>query len=266
MIENQASEVQKSTHSLETMVADLEALVAETEEATGRFQQLETDSLQGTVKMGDVATAVVRIMAQSENLQETNQAIASIASQTNLLAMNAAIEAAHAGEAGRGFAVVADEVRKLAESATAQAQESKKVLVEIRQVIDDVSRAANEAGVVFGTISQQVPQVVALQTHLRKTLSVQSTENRKVLSMFQAIERLSSEIQSGSGEMESGTRTILDEMNRLVRISQEVQSSMAEISEGTQEINTAIHSISTLTVGTKDSIEQVENMTQRFVL
>jgi methyl-accepting chemotaxis protein len=216
--------------------------------------------------MQDVESAVVRIMAQSQNLDETNLAIASIAGQTNLLAMNAAIEAAHAGQAGRGFAVVADEVRKLAESATAQARQSKLVLADIRAVIEEVRKASRAAGDVFALISGQVPQVVALQSHLQKTLEEQAGENRKVLTMFQAIQRLSQEIRGGSSEMEEGTKTILDEMNRLVRISQEVQGSMAEIGQGTTEINTAIHAISTLSVGTKDSIDEVDRITQRFKL
>lgn len=266
MIETQASEVQKSTQSLETMVVDVETLVTQVEEASEVFRVLQSDSSQGSKTMEAVSAAVARITAQSENLQETNQAITSVASQTNLLAMNAAIEAAHAGEAGRGFAVVADEVRKLAETASKQATESKRVLQDIQQVITEVRQASAQAGDVFAAISQQVPRVVSLQAHLQETLKVQAGENRKVLAMFQAIERLSVEIREGSGEMEQGTQTILEEMNRLVRISQEVQASMAEIAHGTEEINTAIHAISTLTVGTKESIDAVDQLTQRFKL
>jgi methyl-accepting chemotaxis protein len=131
-------------------------------------------------------------------------------------------------------------------------------------MIQDVRRASSEAGHAFGAIATLVPQVVALQAHLQNTMKVQADQNRQVLAMFQAIQRLSSEIRGGSGEMEQGTRTILEEMNRLVRISQEVQSSMAEIAHGTSEINLAIHQISTLTVGTQDAIGEVTGITKRF--
>ena len=266
MIETQAGEVRTSTRSLEAMVGEIEGLVTEVVEASGQYAKLEHDSTGGIKTMEAVTAAVGRITAQSEKLQETNRAIGTIASQTNLLAMNAAIEAAHAGDAGRGFAVVADEVRKLAESASHQAQQSKMVLKDIQQMIGEVRGASTRAGDVFATIAAQVPQVVALQAHLQETLQIQANENRQVLAMFQAIERLSTEIHGGSGEMEQGTQTILDEMNRLVRISQEVQSSMTEIAHGTEEINLAIHAISTLTAGTKDSIDDVDQLTRRFTL
>jgi methyl-accepting chemotaxis protein len=266
MIETQATEVLESTLSLETMVGDIQTLVVEVEDSTAMFRKLQDDSSAGTQRMNAVASAVAQIIAQSENLQETNKAIHAIAAQTNLLAMNAAIEAAHAGDAGSGFAVVAAEVRKLAESATVQSQNSKNVLKEIQTVISQVRVAAYEAGEAFLNISLQVPQVVDLQAHLQKTLQVQAAQNQNVLQMFKGIERLSVEIRGGSSEMEQGTQTIVDEMNQLVQISQEVRSSMQEIGQGTSEINTAIHTISNLSVGTKDSIDQVEQLTRRFKL
>jgi methyl-accepting chemotaxis protein len=266
LVGTQVEEVQRSTGALETMVDEVGALAGEVDQATQLFTQLDQDSSRGTRSMEAVAAAVADILARSEALGETNLAIAAIASQTNLLAMNAAIEAAHAGDAGRGFAVVADEVRKLAESAAVQAMESRVVLQDIQQVIEGVNRASAEAAEVFRAVSAHVPQVVALQSHLQNSLKTQAEGNRRVLEAFVSVGKMSSEIHTGSTEMEVGTRTILEKMGGLVRISQEVQGSMAEIGQGTGEINTAIHEISNLTAGTKDAIDQVDGQTHRFRL
>ena len=108
------------------------------------FGQLLENSKIGSKKQENVNEKIKQIESQSKILQDANQAIGSIASQTNLLAMNAAIEAAHAGESGKGFSVVADEIRKLSETSTVQSKTISEQLKKIQNSIHDIISASSE--------------------------------------------------------------------------------------------------------------------------
>ena len=104
----------------------------------------------------EVAANIHEIARESEGLMEINSVMENIASQTNLLSMNAAIEAAHAGEAGKGFAVVADEIRKLAESSSEQSKTIGSVLKKIKSSIDKITKSTENVLLKFEAMDHGV--------------------------------------------------------------------------------------------------------------
>ena len=122
----------------------------------------------------EVGEFIKEVDRQSELLLEANEVISSIADQTNLLAMNAAIEAAHAGDAGRGFAVVADEIRKLAETSSEQSKDIASNLTKIKSVIETVVENTERATVSFETMNKSINNVTELQDAVLGSITEQS--------------------------------------------------------------------------------------------
>ena len=120
------------------------------------------------------------IAKESAGLLEINAAMENIASQTNLLGMNAAIEAAHAEEAGKGFAVGADEIRKLAMFSSAQSKTISNVLKKIRGSIGNITASTIEVLRNFEAISQGVKTVTDQEANVRNDMEEQETRSKAI--------------------------------------------------------------------------------------
>ncbi len=264
LIEKQAEGVSTSSSSIEEMVANIQSVTANIERMGSYYEKLLGKSETGRGAIETVVTQVREIDAQSENLQEANSLIAGIAAQTNLLAMNAAIEAAHAGEAGRGFAVVADEIRKLAENAAGQSKTISRSIKGIRDVIDAVVTSSGMSAKTFDEILEQIRILSRLEEEIKYAMQEQSTGSAQILDSLANINEVTAEVRQSAEEMQNDSNEVLLEMRHLLQLASELENGMTEMAAGADEIQRAAHDTNELTVAASRSVDAVAAETDQF--
>jgi methyl-accepting chemotaxis protein len=264
VINKQADSVATASSSIEEMVGNIASVSNSINIMAGRFAELTTLSEEGRNAQTTSVEKINLISERSSALLEANKVISTIAAQTNLLAMNAAIEAAHAGDAGKGFAVVADEIRKLAENSAAQ---SKNISVEINQVqeaIGEVVSTSRISGTVFAKVSEHIGETDALVREVKHAMNEQNEGSTQILTTLQVINDVTAKVRGGSKEMSAGNGVILGEMNGISASSQEVRQSIGQIAAAFEEIEKTAQGVSTAAEKIMENIRGMESAVGHF--
>ena len=256
-IARQAESVSSSSSSVEQMVGNIGSVGDRIGQLSSSFADLMGASEEGRVKLENVSVVVADISAQSEKLSEANSIVANIASKTNLLAMNAAIEAAHAGEAGKGFAVVADEIRNLAESASHQSKEISRDIGGIRKSIQSAVESSEAARQAFAGVIGLLAGVNALEGEINASLAEQREGSRLALDGLAAINEVTAKVRSGSLELRDGSKAIGTEMSELEGASLSLRDAAQGISRSVAAIEESSRAVSGLSERNGQAIEAV---------
>jgi len=266
LIENQSADIIESSAAIEEMVGNISAVSGSINKMAQEYQELITITESGRQRQNDVAKQIDTMAEQSRHLGEANNVISQIASQTNLLAMNAAIEAAHAGESGKGFAVVADEIRKLAETAATQSKAIKMELGNITATIRNVVETSAISVEEFDQISGKVSSTENLVREIDGAMLEQQEASKQVLSSLRDINDASMKVQQTSKEMRDNIGELHSSADSLEAIANSVASSMQEMGAGIHEISSAAEDVSNQATRTKVAINILDKILEKFKL
>lgn len=257
MISTQSTAVNNASSTVNQMLDNIKSVNASVEKLISSFSALEQNSYEGVEKHKNMNEKIEQIKAESKTLADANKVISSIASQTNLLAMNAAIEAAHAGEAGKGFSVVAEEIRKLSENSSTQSKTISQKLSNIQNSIELVVNASAEAGESLNSISQKVSGTGALVHGIARSMEEQETGSKQISDSLLTLNNSSADVRSASIEMNENTKEILGEVKFLQGATGEMSGGM----DALDKKNSALKTVSgELTVFSKEMDAAISNM------
>jgi methyl-accepting chemotaxis protein len=254
-IERQAAMVSESFASFDKMSYSIDTVgknVVATREVIRNLSTATNDGRKTLIKANEVSQ---RISEASGHLIEAGAVIENIASQTNLLAMNAAIEAAHAGDAGKGFAVVASEIRKLAEESSTQGKRISLTLKNLSVEIDTLASAAAGAVEKFNIISGYSKGLSASIEGVVQAMDEQEENGKSIWSIINDITDVTNEVKSGSGDMRTDGAKVVSATKRLDDLTRILRENIQDIASKTELINEAAQESLEIAVKNKQSID-----------
>ena len=245
----QAEAVGTAIEKVKELIDSVESAAERVFEVSRRGEQLELLSRAGNEAVKAALASVREVSTMSDQLVQLNSVVATISSQTNLLAMNAAIEAAHAGSYGRGFAVVADEIRSLSEHSAARTKESRQNLKKISEEIARALADAERTGASFEEIRSGISEISSASAEVSRIVQAQAATSREIDGMLDESRTQTEEISSLAGnleqrnsalltalkEVEVSSRKTLTEAEKMGERNASVQSRMSRLLEAAGE-------------------------------
>lgn len=265
-IGQQSTNVSHSSAAIEEMIANISSVTSTLEKNTENMQQLLHESESGRGDLEKVSGSIREIAKESEVLLDISSVIQNIASQTNLLSMNAAIEAAHAGKWGQGFAVVADEIRKLAESSGKQSKTVSTSLKKIKEAMDRITQSTDSVFSQFVTINEKIKTVADNEHGIQNAMAEQSTGGKEILNVVSELNDITAKVKSGSDGIHSGSGEIIRESGNLEKITNEFAQGVSEIASGAEKIADNVNRINGISEKNSESIAALVKEVDGFVI
>ncbi|MBN1617087.1 MAG: hypothetical protein JW875_07220 [Spirochaetales bacterium] len=243
-MEKQTLAVERSSSAIEQMTASINHMTRAAQEKAHAAESLSNETIAAEESFEDTIQSLKRLEVSSAQVLEVIEVIEEIASRTNLLAMNAAIEAAHAGDSGKGFAVVAEEIRKLAEETNENSRISKDILTKNDLEIHEVVKAGALSQTQFATIRErtlEVKQALEEIIHGMAEVSVGTDEINTVISdlqtVHQAVSRSVTQMSSIIGETRNSYTTLTSFAQEAGEAARTIRSSSDTLREQAEQLS-----------------------------
>lgn len=263
-IDSQNQIITYSSTSIEEIVASIDSVHTRINAAASHVEELVKLASDNKNAVSLATQNIVNVRQESASLQEMNSVISSVAAQTNLLAMNAAIEAAHAGAAGKGFAVVADEIRKLAETAAKQSNSSTTYLKSIQSKIDGIAETALNIDKSFAVTIQRINDISQVVTQLEQATGEQEMLSEQVLRALSDIQSSTRNITLNVEEITASTTETSQLCQKLKSLNDDVNQGLDSCKSASTEMQQAAELVNDVAISTKASVSELIDSVSTF--
>lgn len=232
----QSQAISQSSSVIEEITANIRSVDQNVSEILMEYKKLVAEADEGQQQQKSVTTQIGNIEQQSDNLMNANAAIASIAKQTNLLAMNAAIEASHAGEAGKGFAVVAAEIRTLAETSARQSDSISHLLQDIRESITGIVDSSKKSAANFASVSEKIMRLEQLISEVQGGMNEERIGAENILNAMVTLEGTTKDINQASAHMKGESAQVFEDIQMLKELAEKTHSKSSDVTTQMSEM------------------------------
>ena len=264
LVQTQGKAVQGASTAVEQMVGNITEVDKSVDKMAHSFGVLDQTAQNGVETQNELQKQIIEIENQSKLLSEANKVIANIAGQTNLLAMNAAIEAAHAGDAGQGFAVVADEIRKLSETSSAQSKTIGAQLKSIQTAINLVVQATQHGVQDYANLSKEIRETDTLVQQIKEAMTEQQQGSSQILDALSDMNESTEQVQSASQEITTASQAIINDVDVLQNETKVMGQSMDEMGLSADKMQDAGLTLAGVSKAVEASIEEIGKQIDLF--
>lgn len=262
----QSNAVSETSSSVEEMSANLDSVAKISDEKKQASSILVNITQEGDSKVSEIVELLLKVTQRLSQMSEIIEIINSIASSTNLLAMNAAIEAAHAGDAGKGFAVVSDEIRKLAESTSQNAGTISNNLLSLMDEINHVDSAGNDLKQLFSNISLEVDEFVNAFNEISTSTSELRNASRNIISNISDLRDKTLDLESSSSEINIQSEDISKNIEPITTVSRQVDSSIKNVIDKLKIVEASQKEVLIKSEKNKSSLDNLAQELDHFIL